>query len=286
MNTKKIFLQNLFIFTLSLAACVAGSSIAAHANVMTCRQGKNSCGFRFPIFLKGASFAENQFQFLDNTNYQDFWDDRYDQINKLFGATDCGEIFSARVNSALVGWRHIKGTNNIEITGYVHRSNIMQNGVNFRHAPIGIIPRSLASSARVETLGHYYLYNLNSKNLLLMARGCSDQSLRGRHVNPWFGGQRSAPRTLSIDLNHTNSLQPQFPLTLRIADQDQMCKIGNPENYLVQHDSGLMGLLRRYCSKTVKIRYLNCNNYVSDSSGSGWNSPESIASLNYSLQCE
>lgn len=258
----------------------------AQAATITCKQGKNSCGFRFPIFLKGAAYTENEIKFLDNTDYQRLWSDRYDQINKLFGATDCGEIFDARKNSALVGWRHIKGTQEIELTGYVHRASAMQNGINFRHAPLGIVPRSAKSQVRLETLGNHYLYNLNGQSLLLMKRECSGKSLAGRHVNTWFGGQRTAPADLKIELNRKNQIQPKFPLTLRIADQDQMCSISNPENYLAQHSSGIFAQLRQKCQKNLRVQYLNCNSFVSNSSGQGWASPNSIASLNFSVKCE
>ena len=154
------------IHTLSALLIFSLAASASHAATITCKQGKNSCGFRFPIFTKGASYTENEVRFLDNTDYQRLWSDRYDQINKLFGATDCGEIFDARKNSALVGWRHIKGTQEIELTGYVHRASAMQNGVNFRHAPLGIVPRSTKSQVRIETLTNHYLFNLNGQNLL------------------------------------------------------------------------------------------------------------------------
>ena len=117
------------------------SSTLLEAKSITCKKGKNACGFQFPIFHHKKSIAR-EVVFGSNTDYQVFWNDTYNQINKLFGATDCGEYFDARKNSAMIGWRHIKSTNNVELTGYVHRKSTNDNGKNYLHAPIGIVERA------------------------------------------------------------------------------------------------------------------------------------------------
>ena len=272
---------------------------AAAGSIVTCKKNSHSCGSKIELFRSRK--MTRKVSFLENTDYQRHltpnWPVQYDQINKTFGVSDCGNYIVNRKDSALVGWRNIYGTNLIELTGYVHRESVRDSlGNNFRSSPLGIVRRNDPNAITIEAMSNYYLYTLRSNKMLVMERqnGCASD-IHGRYINTWFGGQKPAPETLRLSVERTSQPPVQFPISLKISD-DEVCKSKKPSDplhYLDTHASGIMARLSSECQNSkgsIKKQYLSCDALATgkddnEKDAIPYESPNSIPGLNYNIEC-
>ena len=250
-------------------------------DLIVCPKNQHICFGILDVPERRESITDD-FTFQDGTNYQNYWTTPYAQVNKLFGVTDCGDWIQNRDNSVMVGFRHLPGTEEIEILGYVHRQDAYRNGVNFRHASLALIPRYQKMRVTIGVLGGYYRFTADGHSELVMKRYCSDSTFKGRKISPWFGGQKVAPVTLKIEHQANQGRKSEFPKTLQIMDQDDLCSKGlNPLNYLKNHDSGIYSKLESECAGTLRVQGMGCNSKRSDGSLSENSDP----GLRYEVSC-
>jgi hypothetical protein len=230
-----------------------------------------------------AKFVSGKFSFNDGTDYQNYWDAPYEQVNKLFGSTDCGEVLESRENSAMVGFRHLANTNNIELVGYVHKEDADRNGYNFRHAHLMVVPRMQATDIKIEARNGFYKFSAGSSNDLIMKRFCDTKRLNGRKISTWFGGQKTAPVNLRIGHGQAGNMENNFPKSLRISDQDDLCKSSeDPLNYLKNHSSGIWKDYETSCQGTLQVNFIGCNRQMGRSVGQSENSE---GAFQYEVDC-
>lgn len=260
--------------------------LSTNAKTVTCKKGKHQCGVQFPIFNHQESLSR-RVSFGANSNYQSFWTDDYFQINKLFGSTDCGEYFKSRSTSAMLGWRHLPETDLIELTGYVHRHDINNSGLNFEHAPLGLISRFETQDLFIQTMGEHYLFGANENQYLLMKRGCRNGKFKGRFINTWFGGQRKAPASINMTFSKISQTKPKFPIELNLVDRQTNCSLNDPIDFLATHESRVWDYFIGHCQKRMLILYEGCNRLATSSSNSAvtWNSENSKLGLKFRIDC-
>lgn len=269
--------------------CMLSFSFALQAKTVTCKKGKHRCkkaGLPWPVKV---DFRGKKIAFKQNSDYQKFWEDApYLQVNKLFGLTDCKTYFSSREKSAMIGWRHLGG-DQIEILAYVHRPDIKNSNKNFYHAPIAITRKNQTNKISISNKNSYYIYQSDMKNYTVFKRACSDSKMRGRQINHWFGGQRTAPANIKISDNsfskseYNRESKGVFPKTVRLAGKD-ICEQSNPLNYLEQHQSQIYQQLQRECGRNIQVEFEGCHRNVADREDQV-QSRNSLASLTYQINC-
>ncbi len=256
---------------------------------ITCFRNKHTClGIANTPYFKPDISGE--FTFKSGTDYQNAWSQPDTQVNKLFGATDCGDYIPSRENSAMVGFRHIQNTDTIELLGYAHREDAFRNGYNFRHASLAVVPRFQAVKAKISVMGSYYRFQTDGASDLIMKRYCGDSKFNGRKIAAWFGGQKPAPQDLHIDHSTGASIGVQFPRNLQIMDQDGLCsKRIDPIAYLKDHDSGIYSVLNSECGQGhLLVKVLGCDGrrVASDPNAPQENSAASDPGFRYWIECQ
>jgi hypothetical protein len=114
-------------------------------------------------------------------------------INKLYGFSDCGTHHL--VNSARIGWRWYN--NELELLAYVHLGGVIQPGVIITTLPLRTIAK-----CRITCLADVYEFEVNG-NIVQVPRGCSGSYTRYK-LNPYFGGDETAPHEIKIAINELN----------------------------------------------------------------------------------
>ncbi len=277
----------LFLVLVSLQSCKKDAWFGQGFDTMVirCRKGAHPCSGIANVLFSGKKVAR-AFEFQEGTLYQEAWGDSYSQVNKLFGATDCGDVLDPRNNSAMVGFRHLAGTDQIEILGYVHREDAYRNGYNFRHTNLWVVPRGTRVALEISTAGPYYRFTANGDTDLLMKRFCNRPNFQGRMIGTWFGGQRPAPQAMRIQHEPGVTIESVFPKTLRIMDQDNLCSKGlDPLEYLVQHESGIYSAYESECGAgNLEVQYLGCDAKMNGTPGAE-TSVDSERGFRYRISC-
>jgi len=285
---KNLFKFGSFVLLLTvLSACKKEPALigALTGDLITCFKGGHTCiGIEDVPYSHSA--IQGKFTFKEGTNYQEYWSQPNSQVNKLFGATDCGNYIPSRENSAMVGFRHLPGTDLIELLGYVHREDAYRNGVNFRHANIAVIPRNQAVDLKISVTNSWYRFSANGNRETLMKRHCSDSTFKGRKIGTWFGGQLKAPVKVQIGHKKIVGVVSQFPKHLNLMDEDKLCQKGlDPIDYLVKHESGIYTAFKNECAGKLEVQALGCDANIETDRYSG-TSDNSDAGFRYLVTCQ
>ncbi len=258
-------IAQLMLLLLSVSGCTKIVSIAssldthAHLDHAYCYNGQHACvGFAdLPFF---DSEIRYQFSFDDGTDYQTKFSPPNTQVNKLFGSTDCGTIAPATTDAAMIGFRHLAGTNQIELLGYAHNERNMANGLDFRYSHLLTVPRYQTVNLGIRVLNGYYSFRANSNDEVIMERFCSQGIFDGRIIDTWFGGAAPAPQDMEMKINDISKMPAGIPQNLSIADHDGTCgDIADPIANLKNHPSGIYAQYQGQCSKTLKVVYGRCS---------------------------
>lgn len=111
-----------------------------------------------------------------------------EDINKLFGFSDCGT--QHHQNSARFGWRYYNG--NIELLAYTY------SGGNRVYKLLSSVSANTVYTCTLVSKPSEYVFYINGKELAVMPRGCnSGQKFR---LYPYFGGDERAPHEVSIKI--------------------------------------------------------------------------------------
>lgn len=117
---------------------------------------------------------------IDTNNQRD--------INKLFGFSDNNNA-DHHEYSARFGWRW--SDNSLRLFAYVYNQGVM----NFKE--IGSVPIGVENNCSIKIKRNKYVFSLNGTEIT-MPRSSTTNSAEGHKLWPYFGGDESAPHTISI----------------------------------------------------------------------------------------
>lgn len=141
----------------------------------------NGTKFEFKaMFNESAKYSLNDIDQLDT--------------NKLYGTSDCGNRHQE--NSIRIGWRWNKSKSMVEIMGYSHVHGQFQ----YQYIGDAQINRSFNYIIELSTDKTRYELTFNNKKIS-MERGCTDNSMSGYKLYPYFGGNNPAPHDISIKVS-------------------------------------------------------------------------------------
>ena len=188
-------------FSLSLIFGVLISGLA-QAREYTIKRGNHYSTPRVVRFFSGTKMSLS-FVFDESANYEFTGAAASDQldINKLYGFSDCKSHHSE--NSARIGWRSNQGK--IEIMAFTHRAG------KFYYESLGFVEPNRVNQGSISLSDDKksYIYEMNEAKLVV-DRGCDDGKAVGYALQPYFGGNQSAPQDIRIRVDAAGELAPVF----------------------------------------------------------------------------
>ena len=150
------------------------------------RQGQQYCdkSIFVPVHLSSLSF---KVKFDSSAIYKTANATNQDDINKLFGFSD--DNADHHQYSARFGWRW--SDNSLHLFAYVYNNGLM----SFKD--IGQVEIGVENSCSIKVSGNQYTFTLN-KTELKMPRESTTALAEGYKLWPYFGGNETAPHTISI----------------------------------------------------------------------------------------
>ncbi len=112
-------------------------------------------------------------------------DNQYD-INKLWGFS---EGFDHQYNSARIGWGWSDGA--LRLYAYSYNRGVRQS------QEISIVPIGSEINCSIKLSGSTYLFTVNGVTVT-QPRGTSNSTASGYQLYPYFGGDETAPHTITI----------------------------------------------------------------------------------------
>ena len=151
----------------------------------TIRQGQHYCDQNT---LKAVTTSEMNFvaKFDNSAIYQTILPDNQYDINKLWGFS---EGFDHQYNSARIGW----SWNNDALRLYAYA---YANGIRYSEE---ITPVLIGTdiNCSIRPVGNTYVFSVNGISVSL-PRGPSTSTASGYQLYPYFGGDETAPHTITI----------------------------------------------------------------------------------------
>ena len=113
--------------------------------------------------------------------------------NKLFGFSDCKTW--AQESSARFGWRWLN--DRIEITAVSH-----YDGTWHLNEIVGVAELNKVYDFKIELSEDktQYLFTFNKTKTISMKRDCSDDSMLGYYLYPYFGGSEKSPQDMVVSV--------------------------------------------------------------------------------------
>lgn len=167
---------------------VATASVTAFTTY-TIRKGQNYCT---PNTIKIVKTSEMKFiaRFDTSAIYSTVNPVNQYDINKLYGFS---EGFNHQVNSARIGWRWSDGA--LRLFGYVYKSSVRYS------QEITTIPFNTDITCSIKLSGYNYLISANGITVTL-PRASNAASATGYQLYPYFGGDETAPKDISIKIKN------------------------------------------------------------------------------------
>ena len=157
--------------------------------VYTIRQGQHYCDQNS---IKAVTTSEMKFmaKFDNSAIYQTILPENQYDINKLWGFS---EGFDNQYNSARIGWSWNEGA--LRLYAYSYNRGVRQYQE--------ITPVTIGSeiSCSIKIWGDAYIYTVNGV-VVTQPRGLSTAQASGFQQYPYFGGDETAPHTISIQLKN------------------------------------------------------------------------------------
>lgn len=160
-----------------------------------------------PLMKKMFRKSKMEFKATFNNTAIYTLDNQVDQqdTNKLFGFSDCGD--GHMENSARFGWRW--WNNRLEIMAFTHKNGQFY----YKYMAEAALNRSYKYS--IEISQNKYIFNFNDTQVE-MDRGCTTESAKGYLLQPYFGGNQSAPEKVTIKIDYNDqyanfSYGPVYP---------------------------------------------------------------------------
>ena len=187
------------VFCAATAGLWAGKT---QAREFLIKKGDHHSSPKVVRFVSGTSMKLS-FVFDESANYEFTGAAASDQLdtNKLYGFSDCKSHHSE--NSARLGWRSNQGK--IEIMAFTHRAG------KFYYDSLGFVEpnRMNQGSISLSNDKKNYIYQMNETKLTVH-RGCEDAKAVGHALQPYFGGNQTAPQDVHIRVDVAGELAPVF----------------------------------------------------------------------------
>jgi hypothetical protein len=149
-------------------------------------KGQQYCDKSIFVPLK-SNHLSFKVKFDSSAIYKTAAENDQSDINKLFGFSDNNAThheFSARF-----GWRW--SNNALHIFAYVYNNSVM----SFKE--LGVVEIETENSCSIKVSGDKYIFILNGTETK-MSRASTTTEAEGYKLFPYFGGDESAPHTISI----------------------------------------------------------------------------------------
>lgn len=176
---------------LILASVLALSS--CNPTTYTIPSGDHYSGIHFGLFTStGMKFTA---MFDNSAIYQTTSPADQDDINKLYGFTDCFSLVHS--NSARFGWRWYNDKLEIDAYTYV-------GGGDHISQTVGFVKPNESHDYSIQIQGAQYIFTLDNLPPVTMARGCTSANADGYRLYPYFGGTETAPHQVTIYIDETS----------------------------------------------------------------------------------
>ncbi len=152
----------------------------------TIAKGRQYCdkSIFVPVKISKLSF---KVKFDSSAIYKTIAESNQTDINKLFGFSDNNATHHEY--SARFGWRW--SDNALRLFAYDYNNSVM----SFKE--LGIVQIGEENACSIKVSGHQYIFSLNGKETT-MPRSSTPALAEGYKLFPYFGGDESAPHTISI----------------------------------------------------------------------------------------
>jgi hypothetical protein len=157
--------------------------------VYTIRQGQHYCDQNS---IKAVTTSEMKFmaKFDNSAIYQTILPENQYDINKLWGFS---EGFDNQYNSARIGWSWNEGA--LRLYAYSYNRGARQ------YQEITPVTIGAEISCSIKIWGDAYIFTVNGV-VVTQPRGLSTAQASGFQQYPYFGGDETAPHTISIQLKN------------------------------------------------------------------------------------
>jgi len=157
--------------------------------VYTIRQGQHYCDQNS---IKAVTTSEMKFmaKFDNSAIYQTILPENQYDINKLWGFS---EGFDNQYNSARIGWSWNEGA--LRLYAYSYNKGVRQ------YQEITPVTIGAEISCSIKIWGDAYIFTVNGV-VVTQPRGLSTAQASGFQQYPYFGGDETAPHTISIQLKN------------------------------------------------------------------------------------
>jgi hypothetical protein len=175
-------------------------------------------------------FMGNKFEFkaaFNSSNIYSLPPSEQADSNKLFGFSDCRQW--AGESSARFGWRWLN--NRLEITAVTH-----YDGTWHLHEIMGVAELNKVYNFKIELSEDkaFYIYTFNNGNPVKMKRDCTDDTMLGYFLYPFFGGSEKSPQDMTVSVWN----KPHANLALEKAGPNPL-KAGNPLHLQLRIGEGM-----------------------------------------------
>ena len=192
MKTFLIFLLLIFI---SFSSCDKMDDLMySHYISYTIQHKNHHSSVEIPGLHSGREMRFNA-TFEAGCIYETKEPSNQDDINKLYGFSDCGDAH--HTNSARFGWRWNLKKSKIEIFAYTYAHKT----VAYKY--ITDVDIDANNEYSIKIVDHKYLFTINGIKVE-MDRGCSNKHSIKYHLFPYFGGDETAPHSMTIKIKQLN----------------------------------------------------------------------------------
>ena len=236
-----------------------------------CPKGSDICASGIPTEFGNFTYRGYQYSFNDGSDYAKNGN-LGDQVNKLFGFTDCGHMGKTDdVPSAMIGWKsRINDNNSIDIVGFLNKPELKEKyGTYYEWTPLVTVNRYSLINLSLQKMGpnlEYILFSADGKYNALIKRSCSgsgNASAPERTVTPWFGGTHLAPNDIHMRAQAKGfpAIDRSFPKYLSIGDRTSDCaNLTTPQAIALffNHPSLISSTYVAACNGSLSVSYLGC----------------------------
>lgn len=189
------YVHYLFIFVFILQSCSKDQpivpeqpvSVAEEFTEYTIAAGNHYCD---KTVIKPVSLTQMLFRvkFNNSAIYTSIDSQNQYDINKLYGFTEGQD---AHGNSARIGWSYNDGA--LRLYAYAYN-----NGQRFSQE-ISAVNIGETVNCAIKPEGNNYIFIVNNKQVKL-SRALADATAQGYQLFPYFGGDETAPHTITISI--------------------------------------------------------------------------------------
>lgn len=166
--------------------------------------GITSNGHNFIPHFTVTNYPSDELRFKaklhSNTLYTEADLGNYNQVNKLFGFTDCNSA-DPQENSARFGWIAIDGK--MKVLPYVDKASDTKRPHQYDLNEALVIELDRYYTYEIKISGREYIFTVSDSGTVLMKqtmnRNCSSTVFKNI-LSPYFGGREKAPHRMDVEI--------------------------------------------------------------------------------------